>query len=427
MARHGMPGPSTPLLVAVSGGLDSMTLLHVLMQRGHPCTVLHMDHGLRGEAGPREQAFVRDHCTRMGLPFHTTHAALAGQERPAGVSVQMAARAARSAWFEEMMTRTGVPMIATGHHADDAVETLLLHLLRGTGVNGLAGLRPVSGARIRPLIEVSRKEILDHAVANDIRWVEDPSNAGPTYDRNRIRNELLPLCEAIVPGAGRTLARDVTLFRELSALALRTLDAQMDGVRTPGGIHLAPIRASDHPLLLLTHALSPHPPHPDVVVELLEAIRTRKTGATFIWNATTITVDREELMFHPREEHALEEWTIAEDLVIADGAPVRFLPCRPEEARPPYSMKKVWLDRDRLEFPLVLRPWREGDRMQPMGMRGTKLVSDILIDAKVPRPAKSGVLVLCSAGELVWVVGHRLAEGVQVMPDSRHVIQAEVR
>ena len=211
--RERMLEAEQPVLVAVSGGVDSMVLLHVLRALGHPCEVGHVDHGLRGAESDADRAFVEEHCRVNDIPFRVTKVDPKASAKGMEVSVQMAGRELRYAWFAELLKELGRPL-AMGHHRDDATETLFINLLRGTGAHGWASIPPVSGNIVRPLLCVDRDAILTYAREDQVQFREDSSNADPKYLRNRIRHELLPLIEAMRPGAHKAIARSVDLLRE---------------------------------------------------------------------------------------------------------------------------------------------------------------------------------------------------------------------
>lgn len=421
--RERMLEPGEPLHVAVSGGIDSMVLLHALRGLGHPCAVLHVDHGLRGAESDGDRAFVEDHCRRAGIPFRCQPVDAAAHARAAGRSIQMAARELRYAFFAE--ARQDQPWrIALAHHADDAVETLLLHLMRGVGAAGWGTIPPASGAFVRPLLAVDRAAIEAYAMEHGIAFREDSSNADPKYLRNRVRHELLPLMEAMRPGAKRAMARGVSLLRELERAGGLVQHAEPLPVNEPRDVRIpfTAVEGSPAPTLLLQQLLRHLGFHPDALDRLHDAILERSTGRAFIAGGWRASVDRDCVIVGqvPSDQPA---FTI--DLHQPAGQQAGFT-WSLHEGEPfalPDSMDEALLDADRLDFPVELRPWREGDRMRPIGLGGSKLISDILIDAKVPRNRKDLAYVLVSGGEVAWLAGHRIGEGFQATAASQRVLR----
>lgn len=432
MTRERMAGPGEPLWVAVSGGVDSMVLVHVLLELGHPCHVAHVDHGLRGAESTADRAFVEEYAKRLGLKFRAiqvdVRAALQGR------SVQVAARELRYAWFRDLL-REGPSVMALGHHRDDVLETLMMGLLRGMGSHGWAGIPPVTsleeGRICRPLIDVDRAQIRAYAAENDIQFREDSSNVEPKYLRNRVRAELLPLMEDLRSGARRTMARATGALRELAAVADAWLREESERMpRDEEGVLRVPkerLAASPAPRLLLMHLLREWHPHPDLVDQVLEAVETDMTGARFRMGDRRLTLERDSLVID-RDPDGFPTIAISMAGSGEGGAgPFAWQACSPAEVDLGLGMDTVWLDLSRLEFPLVLRPWEPGDRMRPVGLDGSKLISDILTDARVPRNGKEETYVLVSGEEVVWLVGHRVAEGFPPDANTQEVLRVSCR
>lgn len=426
--REGMLMPGQPVWVAVSGGVDSMVLLHVLGELGYICHVAHVDHGLRGEESRADRAFVADHAHKKGLRFRVKEVHPSAVSK--GESVQMAARRLRYAWFKELL-QEGPAKLALGHHRDDVVETLVLNLLRGAGPKGWAGIPPVTplgrGEACRPLLDVRRKAILAYAREHGIAFREDASNADPGYLRNRVRHEVLPLLERLRPGAGDVMARETRTLREMSLAAQAQVEQEAeDFPRLEGGkqrIPLDTLLKSRNPGLLLRHLIGAPAPHPKQVDDLLEAVEQRATGTEFFFHGRRISLAHGELWIdRPGDGLPTIRISLArKEQGAANGFSWQL--CKPEAVDLERGMHTAWLDTERLGKELVLRPWRPGDRMRPIGLGGTKLISDILIDAHVPLVQKEQVYVLDSDGEVIWLVGHRIAEGYQPSTETKEVLQ----
>lgn len=402
--RERMLEDAEPLHVGVSGGIDSMVLLDVLTRLGHPCSVIHVDHGLRGAESQADRDLVEGHCRERGIPFTCTAVDVANARATGSGSVQMVARELRYGCFERM--RAAEPRrIALAHHADDAIETLFINLLRGTGVAGWAGIQPMNGPYVRPLLVARRSEIELYAKENGIRFREDASNNDPKYLRNRVRHELLPLLEDLRPGASDSIARSLATLREMVGSSIRPSNELSE-------IPFSDLEVSEAPGAVLLQLLRPLGFHPDMITRIQDAVVQRSTGRVFMAGDYQVVVDRDGLRVRAiREEQPVI--TIEADETTGFKGPFSWRVLESAAAAAPISMFEAMLDLDRLEFPLVLRPWKQGDRIRPIGLEGSKLVSDILIDAKVPKDEKDAVYVLLSGGELAWVVGHRIGEGFQ--------------
>ena len=415
--------------VAVSGGVDSMVLAHVLRALGHPVSIFHVDHGLRDAESDQDRAFVEAFANASDIPFNSVVVDVRGKHAEGGSSIQMAARELRYAAFKRCVENGGA--IALGHHRDDAVETLLLNLMRGTGAAGLAGIPAVTpigvGRAIRPLLGVGRAEIMEYAVLHGIPFREDSSNASTKYLRNRIRNEVLPLLEDVRPGALRAMGRSLDILSELVALGQAfTREQERGPVRDADGAVHVPFRMLEphaSPRLLLHALLADDGVHPDAVGRILAAVHGRSVGARFRIGGTEALVERDELVLSKAQRTEEERPVlIAEDAGHAPGFSWRFVDA--DEVDPGKGMRTAWLDADRLSFPLTLRPWQQGDRMRPLG-GGGKLISDILTDAKVPHLERDRIRVLLSGGSIVWLVGHRIGDGAQATATSRQVFRID--
>lgn len=424
MRRHGMVAAGTPLWVAVSGGVDSMVLLHVLRSMHHPCHVVHVDHGLRGVESEADRDLVAAYCNEHRIPFRCERVDVEARKTLTRGSVQMAARELRLEVFDQC-TQKGPAQLAMAHHRDDVIETYFLNHLRGMGLHGWTSIPPITGSFIRPLLDVDREAILAYAKEHEVPFRNDASNDDPKYLRNRVRNELLPLLEDLRPGVRRTLSRDVEMMRELAFAGLAQARILIAGVdEQMGGLRKIPIDLlvnAGSPHLLLRAALDRWAPHPDQLDEILRAVHDRAVGATFPLGEHELVVDREVLVVRDATS-STKQWIIDAFDTIPAMAPLRMEPCAVAEIVNGHWTNRVWFDRNSLHFPLELRTWRAGDRMRPVGLGGSKLISDLLTDAKVPADLKPQALVLVSAGTIVWLCGLRVGEGFQATAQSQQVL-----
>lgn len=422
IAQHGLIPEGGKVLVAVSGGVDSMVLLHVLKELGHDLVVGHVDHHLRGAESDADRDFVMAHCAAIGVACHVRHVDPATFAERSGRSVQMAARDLRLLALREMAVEAGASAIATAHHADDALETLLLNLIRGTGVNGWASIPVIGNGFIRPMIEVPRQEIATHAIRNGIAFREDRSNRDPKYLRNRVRHELLPLMDALRPGATAAARRSAALLRDLVGVAGDALQADLGpALQVGGNVSLHRVLATGHPRLALQWLLRDQAPHPDVIDDLLAAITSGRHGARFDLAGGVLWVERDHLLLAAPAEPR-PEVILADERDRAD-VPLRFR--RRAGNQRTRSAGSACFDPAAVSFPMVLREWRAGDRMRPTGMTGSKLVSDILTDDKVDHAVRERALVLESGGRIIWLVGHRVDASAAVTDATREVLEVE--
>ena len=420
-------GAGGRLLVAVSGGADSMCLLHLAHASGIACGVAHIHYGLRGSDADADARLVESEAIRRCLPFYLFTCNEQETAKIRASNTQEKAREIRYTWLSYIARLHGYEHIATAHHADDQAETMVHHFLRGSGPAGLSGIAPVRGQLVRPLLRWSRQELRDFATEQALVWREDESNESMRYTRNRIRREVMPVLEAVLPGAAGRLAGRAALYHEVDAMIgqqlsgfLRTYLSHEAGVTTLDGADLAQY---PYPRLLLAHWLMPLGftlPQVEQVL-LLRDPGTRVDAAGYsIWR------DREAWCLTVRHagEKPAEEWISEEARCVA--FPIRSRIVAREEWTLDTSPSTAQFDADQLSFPVCVRSWREGDRIQPMGMEGSQPVSDLLIQRKVPAFLKAAVVVLEQEGKILWVAGYRRSGIAPITAETRRVWEVHI-
>jgi tRNA(Ile)-lysidine synthase len=429
IAREGMLAPGEPVLVGVSGGVDSMVLLHVLRALDHPCAVVHVDHGLRGDESDDDRAFVEGHCRERGIECLVERVDVRGSAGE-GQSIQMAARQLRYAVFDRLLASCKARKMALAHHADDSAETLLMNLMRGTGVAGWRGIPPIAGSFVRPLLSVGRDAILEYAAKYGVPFREDSSNTDLHYLRNRVRYELLPLMEQLRPGARNVLARDADDLRKLTSIVESGFETIACAIApAPDGSHFIDrdqlLGCGAPELFLRWWSDRNDPMHPNVSSDLCAALLARRVGAQFLSSGSKYTVERGGVRVEAYSTPVSETISIVGDLLVPKHAALALSKCAGADIDLSEGTRTAWLDLSRLTFPLVLRTWDPGDRMRPIGLGGSKLVSDILTDAKVPNSVRHKARVLVSNGTIVWLLGHRVAAGFTATRTSAEVLKLE--
>ncbi len=448
IAGENLCSPGERLLVAVSGGPDSSALLHLLArlapELGVTLGVAHFDHGLRGEASREEARFVAGLAHGLGLPFHPGQGDVQTHGRARKISLQMAARELRRAFFRDVCRRHGYAKTALGHTADDQVELFFLRLLRGAGLTGLKGMWPASPeGLIRPLLAVGKEVILAWLTQEGLDFREDQSNLSRRYPRNRVRLELIPeLARRYNPEIKAGVWRLMALLQEDERfLRAETARAWPQVARQPAPDFLA----LDLPALLaLPPALQGRVLQAAVtavsgelrltaglVENLLALARGRRSGGEIQLPGCTAARAGAELHFFPPlppppPEAPLARLETPGTVATASGWRWEALRCPgPTEPRnlPPDT---AVLDPGRVEFPLEFRPPRPGDRFRPAGAPGGKKLQDFLVDCKIPRWLRPHLPLAVSRGQVLWVAGVRPAHPVQVGPDTREVLRLRV-
>ena len=444
-----MLAPGERVLVAVSGGVDSIVLLHLLYELreelGVFLIVAHLDHRIRGEESRADAEFVAAEAQKMGLPLVLEAHDVPRYAEEHDLSLEEAAREVRYRFLEAAAAKVGADRIALGHQRDDLVETLLINLLRGAGLPGLRGMAPVRGRLIRPLIECSRAEIENFAQEHRLEYRQDRTNLERKFLRNRIRLELLPLLEEYRPGVAARLAQTAQVLGEatdyLEELARERLE---ELVRLEGEGELILDRKKflqEEPIIrafILREAVrrargtlhDVESVHLRKMSELIEK-RESKRAELHLPGRLRFLRHGERLSLAPAQQEAEPE-SYEFPLQMGDnpfpqlGWGFTLEEVEPSEGFDEDPLREL-IDRDRIEEPLLIRSWRPGDRFRPLGMVGVKKVQDLFVDAKVPREERARIPLLCDRQGIVWVVGLRLSEDYKVTDRTKRALLLTAR
>ena len=394
------------VLVALSGGADSTALLLIMKELGYKLYALHCNFHLRGEESYRDQSFVEELCKKNDVPLSVQHFNTEEVAKERGISIEMAARELRYNWFREELKARNAACIAAAHHRDDQAETLLLNLLRGTGLRGLAGMQAKHDDIIRPLLCLSREEILEYLKSRGQSYVTDSTNSERTYLRNRIRLDVIPLLQSINPSAVEHLCLAQDYVRESIPYYIKGIEAAFKE---------QDITASSFPLNALTSGTLLH--------EWLackgfnqaqeeEMLRAAESNVGKMWHSKTHTIllDRKALLLAPLS-NASKAPQIKQEIVP-------FI----EET----GANIAYFDADLLTKPIEVRPVREGDAFVPFGMKGRKLVSDYLTDRKINRLEKAETFVATCGDDIIWLIGHRSDNRYRVTEKTKHILKLSV-
>lgn len=414
-------------LLAVSGGIDSVVMAHLFHRGGYTFDLAHCNFSLRGEESDTDQFFTESLAAAWKVKCHVKRFDTAHYATENGISVQMAARDLRYAWFEGMLS-AGYSSVAVAHNLNDSVETVLLNLARGCGIRGLTGIRARQDHIIRPLLFASREDISQYALENKLLWREDSSNTSEKYLRNRIRHRILPEFTSINPAFLRHVSEMMLRLGNTEKLLGHFLDETRKHVCS----------GTPDRLLIDMGKLDGFPAVETVLYELLReygctdlhtgpilASFRATPGKRFFTSTHCITKDRDYLVVTPIENPTDGELQIDAG-TLAISSPIR-LTFQTIDSADGYEIPKdpaiAALDGDRLAYPLTLRRWKHGDRFNPLGMKGQKKISDFLINSKVPLPDKSHIWVIESAGRIVWLVNHRIDDRFRITPNTCRILQ----
>jgi len=430
ISEHQLLSDSSYVLAAVSGGKDSVTMCELFHLAGINFGIAHCNFQLRGKDSDQDEAFVKKLATHYKVPFFSRQFATESFAKDNRISIQMAARELRYTWFKDLAAEHGFDSIATAHHMNDVLETILLNLTRGTGYAGLQGIKPRNGALIRPLLFCPREEIDRFVLEHNLQWREDSSNASTKYHRNLIRHKVIPVLKEINPNLEQTAYESTEKIRAVAHLFQSKISDIKSRAFTYKGstilIRLSVVLAEPEPAIVLSELLADFGFTYRDAVNILSA---KASGSLFYSKSHVLNVDRENLFLNPRNEQDTEEvFQIHEDIKNFTFRNFSFSlnKISTEELEVHSDRFTAYLDWSALQFPLEVRRWQSGDRFMPLGMKNFKKVSDFLIDRKTPLLFKNNTLVLTSGEKIVWIVGMRIDERFKIRPDSKAALKISV-
>lgn len=410
------------LLVACSGGVDSVVLAHLCQKSGLDITLIHCNFGLRGAESDGDEDFVRRLAEQMGVEVLVKQFDTEAYVEKNRGSIQMAARELRYQWFQELLDNQVFDYVLTAHHADDSLETFLINLSRGTGMEGLMGIPEVNGKTIRPLLVFSQEEILQYTETENIAWREDSSNAASKYLRNKIRHEIVPKLKELHPAFLQSFMKTQTHLKQTNIL----VDNYVKEIRSR-------LFVSDgDSYRISTKELQKFQPVEFYLYGLfreygftewgdVKHLLTAMSGKQVISKTHRLLKDREHLILSRLEEKPHKVFYIYEKDFGSD-LPMNL---KMENVNTIEKLGKntIYLDKEKLNFPLVLRNWEKGDYFYPFGMMGRKKLSKFFKDEKMDVISKEKQWLLCSNNDIVWVVGRRADERFKVGDSTRQILR----
>lgn len=432
IVQHHLLTHGARVLVALSGGADSVALLRMLMNMGYVCHAVHCNFHLRGEESHRDECFVTHLCSSFDVPLVVLHFDTKAYAAEHHLSIEMAARELRYREFERIRQSEGLEAIAVAHHRDDAVETLLLNLIRGAGIHGLTGMHARNGAVVRPLLCVSRDEVLDYLKRLGQDYVTDSTNLTDKYARNKVRLGLIPLMQEINPRAVENIAQAATNLSDAAVLYNVAIAERCAHIVTPHpdgiDIDIESLLAAEVPHTLLFEILYPYGFNARQVADVFRSLSGKECGVgrMFYAGGYSLLVDRAHLLLRRHSSDGVGDmYMLPEEgrLELPDGIVLKVERVRPDERwSVPRTNEVCVMDVSSMHYPLKVRHPGEGDRMRPFGMRGTKLLSDLYTDAKLSRIDRQGQWVLCHGDDIVWAVGVRTSELCRLRGDEHEVV-----
>ena len=435
----GTISPDSTLLLAISGGVDSVVLAHLLHRAGFPLQLAHMNFQLRGEESNRDEEFVRAFARKLAVPIHVEIVNAADTAAVKKISIQEAARQLRYDWFKKIKesiesdqkkeNKNKGCWILTAHHADDNNETLLLHLFRGTGLEGLAGIQPMrkEEALIRPLLPFYKEELMKYAAEHELNYVEDSSNAEHHYTRNKLRLQLMPVLEDLFPEVNQQLTANIERFREGLEIYRQAIATKIDKISTM-------VQGEQHIPVAVWKGLQPLNTYTWEIIrsygfqasQIYEVIQLldAETGK-YIRSAThRILRNRSQMVIAPIHRLTQSLMLIEENDTQLNFAQGELLVEEKTCTRIPTTVpvEEIYIPVKLVKFPLLLRPWKQGDYFYPLGLNKKKKISRLLIDLKFSATEKEKVWVLESDKKIIWVVGIRLDHRFRIEKENESVL-----
>lgn len=429
ITQHGLLAPGAKVLIALSGGADSVALLRMLIRLGYGCYAVHCNFHLRGEESNRDEGFVTELCRSLEVPLEVLHFDTEVYAAEHKISIEMAARDLRYREFERIREEHSLSAIAVAHHQDDAVETLLLNLIRGAGINGLTGMRVRNGNVVRPLLCLSRDEVLCYLDCLGQSYVTDSTNLTDEYARNKVRLGLIPLMQQINPAARENIANAAARLADAATLYNKAIADSLNRIVIPvePGIDLDinGLMQCDAPQAVLFEMLHPYGFNSRQIVDIYRSLNG-ESGRMFYAEEYVALKDRNLLCVRLRESSDEEVlYTLPDEgtLQLPDGTLFTITRIIPDNSWSiPKESSVCVLDASILCHPLIVRHPQEGDRFRPFGMKGTKLLSDFYTDQKLSRIERDKQWLLCHGEDIVWAIGLRTSELCRLCGAEKEVV-----
>ena len=395
-------------LLAVSGGKDSTALAHLFQHHALSFEIAHCNFHLRGEDSDRDEQFVQKLAAQMGKRLHVKSFDTLAVQKNSGKSVEMVARELRYEWFQTLCPEADY--VVTAHHADDNAETLLLNLTRGTGLKGMTGIPARNGRLLRPLLPFTAEEILHYLQENQFPYCTDQTNFSTQYQRNKIRHEVLPVLRELNPEIIHTLCNNISVFQQQYDFYLSEIQKYISEITftKDDGFYISceKLKSSEHARLLLYEALKPYHFTPSQIEDLWQSVEGI-SGKTF-FSFTHIALKDREFIIIKKIEEAKFFPTLCQNLeeLKALGFDVELFSME-QPPQFPAATDTIYVDADKMRFPVQVRAWEEGDTFQPFGMAGKQKVSDLFNNLKINVLQKRNIPILLIGNEIAWVVGIR--------------------
>ncbi len=408
--------------IAVSGGIDSMVLVHLFQSIGFPFAILHCNFQLRGKESDDDMDFVRNYADKFVIPWSIGHFETKAYAKEMKVSTQVAARELRYDWFDEQLAEKEFDYVLTAHHADDSLETFVINLSRGTGLDGLLGIPAINDSILRPMLPFSRLEIENYAKENNIKWREDSSNATDAYLRNKIRHDLVPVLKELNPNFMDSFLKTIQFLNQSKSMVEDASGIIFMQVCTEVGddyhFNIEKIKQLENPNSYIFHWLQSFGFTAwDDIYDLVDA----QSGKQIFSDTHVLLKDRKFLILSLKNKARSESFLLYK-LDLQVNIPLKFNFCNVNDISDTDS-NSIFVDENKIEFPLVIRKWNDGDYFYPFGMNGRKKLSKYFKDEKLSLIDKENTWLLCSDYEIIWIVGKRQDDRFKITENTTKILQ----
>ena len=421
--------PTNNLLVAVSGGADSMSLCHLLTSAGFTFSVAHCNFNLRGKEADADEKFVADYCKKNNIKCFAKKVNTSAYAQNKGVSIQMAARELRYNWFNELLAEHNFDYLLTAHHANDNIETFFINLLRGSGINGLKAILPKTGKVVRPLLFATRAEIEGYMVKNNILYREDSSNKEDKYLRNNLRLQVIPALKKINPSFEQTISTEIEILQQTNLILKKEVEKQRKKLLIAEGntfkINIKKLEKTTASKLILFELVKNFGFNTSQSSDVYDSLHVQ-SGKVFSSNRYNLIKDRDFLIIEKSKKKSAKENFLIEANTTKIAHPIKLkisfingnINSIPKKD---FAANKAFLDADKLTFPLTVNKWQTGDKFRPLGMQGFKKVSDFFIAEKATLFDKQNQWIVRCNQDIAWLVGKRTDDRFKVTTSTKKI------
>lgn len=429
--EHNLFENNQTILLAVSGGIDSMILCDLFLKSNFKFAIAHCNFHLRGEESNRDERFVREYAQKNNIKIHVKDFDTYSYMKEKGKSMQVSAREMRYSWFNELLKEEGYSYIATGHHIDDSIETFFMNILRGTGIAGLHGILQKVNLVIHPLLFTGRAEIVNYQKENKLEFVEDSSNATTKYTRNKIRHELIPLVKEIAPNFDKIISKEIERFRETEVVFRSVInDAKTELLEIENQtikISIEKLKSYVPQKIFMYEILSDFGFN-EATINSIEDALLETSGKQFYSETHRLVKDRDYLLIVKNKPQNLNQYLIEESQTSVYSPIILHMEILKDlqYVKIPKNKEVAMLDYDKLSFPLILRKWKKGDSFFPYGLQGEKKISEFYKNLKYSILDKENQWLLCSDNDIVWVVGQRIDDRYKITKSTKTIFKIEL-